>query len=54
MFLHEVRSVSVCAMNVPNYYARNLEVSRSVRQDNQMGCYVVELGRPIALVGDFS
>ena len=41
-------------MNVPNYYERNLEVARFVRHDNQMGCYVVELVQPIALVGYFS
>jgi len=41
-------------MNVPNYDERNLEVARFVRHDNQVGCYVVELVRPIALVGYFS
>jgi len=40
-------------MKVPNYYERNLEVTRFVRHDNQMGGYVVQLVRPIAHVGYF-
>jgi len=41
-FLHEVSSGSVCAMNMPNYYERNVEVARYVRHDNQMGCPVIK------------
>jgi len=41
MFLHEVGSNSVCAMNVPNYYGRNPEIAGFVRHDNQMGSLVI-------------
>jgi len=41
-FLHEVGSGYVGAMNVTNYFERNLEVAPFVRHDTQMGCRVIE------------
>jgi len=40
-FLHKISTGSDCAMNVPNYYERKLELAGFVQHDNQVGCLVI-------------